>query len=296
MDCRHLFEGKKITVLGLGVLGRAVGDAEFLAQNGAFVTVTDKKNESELFESVERLRKYPNVTFHLGGHQDNDFIHADMVVKAAGVRLDSPEIALSHKSGVQVVMSTALFALYAVQEGAKVVGVTGTRGKSTTTQMIYESLRAVGGRDVLLGGNVRGVSTLAMLPQVQKSTIAVLELDSWQLQGFGELKISPQVAVFTNLMPDHQNYYPDMGSYFSDKANIYRFQKQGDTLVVGESIMGQVRADNPPISPTSPDPIPSDWVLKIPGVHNRENAALASAALTALGVSVDEIKQSLESF
>ena len=229
MDYRRAFKNKRITLLGLGLLGRGVGDAEFLAKCGAQVIVTDKKTETELAASVAKLKKYPNVTFRLGGHRKEDFEDCDMVLKAAGVPLDSPEIAAARAAGVPVTMSTALFAKYAIAAGAKIVGVTGTRGKTTVAHMIHHSLisafaKASADRRAFLGGNVRGISTLSMLPDVRKGDVAVLELDSWQLQGFGDLKISPNISVFTNLMPDHQNYYKDMDEYFTDKANIFRHQ------------------------------------------------------------------------
>src|SRR3989344_1971829 len=218
------FKGKRITILGLGLLGRGVGDVAFLAKCGAKVLVTDKKNGSELAASVEKLKHYSNVQFKLGGHGPEDFKHCDMVLKAAGVRLDSPEVAVAREAGIQIAMATALFAKYAAEAGVTIVGVTGTRGKSTITHMLYHCLveadkhldlnrakgavgRTIRQRRIVLGGNVRGLSTLALLPEVKAGDIAVLELDSWQLQGFGELNISPHVAVFSNLMPDHQNYY-----------------------------------------------------------------------------------------
>ena len=139
--------------------------------------------------------------------------------------------------------------------GIKIIGVTGTRGKSTTTHLIHEILEAAQGlsfgslsRKVLgqekaalgkifLGGNVRGLATLPLLKKVKVGDIVVMELDSWQLQGFGDSKISPNIAVFTNLMVDHQNYYHNnMELYFADKANIYRWQKEGDYLVVGNEV------------------------------------------------------------
>ena len=296
---REYFKGKKITLMGLGLLGRGIGDAEFLAECGAIVTVTDKKTEAELAESVERLKKYPNITFHLGGHREEDFVTTDLVIKAAGVPLDSPEIAAARKAGVQVAMSTALFAKFAIDAGAKVVGVTGTRGKSTITQMIAHTLIRAN-KQIVLGGNVRGVSTLAMLPKLSKdypwTTIVVLELDSWQLQGFWDLKISPNIAVFTNLMPDHQNYYASMEQYFEDKANIFRYQHAGDTLIVGESVKEQAEAARPPVAPQVPLAIPADWRLRVIGEHNRENASFAAAALRALGLSGEEIRSGLESF
>lgn len=288
-------KGKGITVLGLGLLGRGVGDVEFLAKCGAHVTVTDRKTEHELAESVERLKQYSNVVLKLGGHHIEDFTHADLVLKAAGVRLDSPEIAAAHEAGVPVAMSTALFAKYASEAGVKIVGVTGTRGKSTVSHMIFHVLKSAGKR-AHLGGNVRGISTLAMLPEVEAGDIAVLELDSWQLQGFGELRISPHVSVFTNLMPDHQNYYRDMDEYFADKANIFKYQKQGDTLIIGGSVAARVRAARPPVEPLMPDTLASDVMLRIPGVHNRHNAALAAAALLTLGLNAEQIRTGLESF
>jgi len=287
--------------MGLGLLGRGVGDAEFLAQCGAEVIVTDKKSEAELAESVAKLKKYPNITFHLGEHEEKDFTNADMVIKAAGVPLDSPEVAAARAAGVSVVMSTALFAKYAMEAGAKLVGVTGTRGKSTTTQMIYEILKAAG-KKVLLGGNVRGISTLAMLPLVEKDTIAVLELDSWQLQGFGDLKISPNISVFTNLMPDHLNYYHgDMGAYLADKAEIFLHQGPADFLLVGEqcsklildTYTGKIKAQRHIVHVEN---LPLGLRLRIPGEHNRLNAACALRVLRILDISDDEIKSGLESF
>lgn len=291
----EFFKGKRVTLLGLGLLGRGVGDAEFLAQCGANVTVTDAKTEEQLAESVAKLKKYSNIAFRLGGHQKEDFEKCDLVIKSAGVRLDSPEIATARTAGVPVAMSTALFAKYAMETGAKIVGVTGTRGKSTVSHIIHHVLIRANKRTVL-GGNIRGISTLAMLPEIKAGDVAVLELDSWQLQGFGDLKISPNISVFTNLMPDHQNYYRDMDGYFADKANIFRYQHIGDVLIVGGSIADRVRAAQPPLDPVIPEKIPSDWKLKIVGEHNRENASFANAALQALGLSDGEIKIGIESF
>jgi UDP-N-acetylmuramoylalanine--D-glutamate ligase len=296
---QEAFSGKKVTMLGLGLLGRGVGDAEFIAKCGALLTVTDKKSEEELAPSVEKLRQYSNITFHLGGHQLQDFTEADLVIKAAGVRLDSPEVAAARKAGVPVTMSTALFAKFAMAGGVKIVGVTGTRGKSTISHMIFHCLKAAGSasrRNVHLGGNVRGVSTLALLPQVKPGDVAVLELDSWQLQGFGDLGISPHVAIFSNLMPDHQNYYQNIDEYFADKANIFRYQKSDDTLIIGEGVQDRVRAARPPVEPIVPGHLPKDWRLHVPGGHNRHNGSLAASALLALGLTAQQIQMGLESF
>jgi UDP-N-acetylmuramoylalanine--D-glutamate ligase len=124
-----------------------------------------------------------------------------------------------------------------------------------------------------------------------------LELDSWQLQGFGDLKISPNVSVFTNLQDDHLNYYSNNRKlYFSDKANIFRFQKKGDVLIAGREISKLIKKENPPVAPVIPKPLPEKIKLNIRGEHNRENAALAAAAASALGVSGKDIEEGLKSF
>ena len=289
-----LFRGKKVTLMGLGLLGRGVGDAEFLAQCGAHVVVTDIKTEHELEDSIKRLSMY-DMTFHLGGHRMEDFTSADIVIKGAGVPLRSHYIDAAKAAGVPVFMSTALFSQLAMEQGVRIIGVTGTRGKSTTSYLINRSL-AHAGEATHYGGNVRGVSTLAMLAKIKRGDFAVLELDSWQLQGFGELHISPQIAVFTNLMPDHLNYYPDMAIYFADKANIFRYQKEGDFLFVGPSVEEQVRQANPPVEPIVPPLPPKEWKIQIRGQHNLENVALSSAALRAAGLSEDEIRTGVETF
>jgi UDP-N-acetylmuramoylalanine--D-glutamate ligase len=289
------FAGKRITLMGLGLLGRGVGDAAFLAGLGARLTVTDRKSKEELAASVEQLAAYSNIAYVLGEHRLEDFRQADMVIKAAGVPLNSPYIEESKKAGVPVYMSTALFAKFAMESGGRLVGITGTRGKSTVTHLIHHALEQ-SGRRTHLGGNVRGLSTLAMLPDVRAADHVVLELDSWQLQGFGDLRLSPDVAVFTNLQPDHLNYYPDLDTYFDDKANIFRHQKAGAHLIAGSSVAERIRAARPPIAPVVPEPLPASWSLCIIGPHNRENAALAAEALRALGLEESVIQRGLESF
>ncbi len=298
MDASAHFRGKKITLMGLGLLGRGVGDAKYLAECGAELIVTDRKTREELVESVAQLEEFSNITFVLGQHRDEDFRDRDLIVKAAGVPLDSPYIARAQEAGIPVRMSADLFMEYA---DIPVIGVTGTRGKSTVTHMIHAILKEAG-KPVVLGGNVRGVSTLALLTEITPAHLAVLELDSWQCQGLGYANLSPQVAVFTTFMSDHANYYKnDPGQYLADKANIFLYQAPGDTLIVGkqcapilieafgEHIVGDmIIADE--------SRLPSEWTLKIPGQHNRYNAALALMAARALGIEDDVSRRALESF
>ena len=304
MDYRSFFEGKKVTQMGLGLLGRGVGDAEFLAEMGAELVVTDLKNEEELKQSLERLKPYSNVTYHLGGHRLEDFKNRDFILKAAGVPLDSPFIAEARKNGIPVYVSSALFAKLA-PKGVTLIGMTGTRGNSTVTHMVYEVLRGAhekSGTAVFLGGNVQGLSTLALLSKIKPNDSVVLELDSWQLQGFGDSKISPHVSIFTTFFDDHLNYYKnDRDLYLADKANAFKYQGKDDFLILGEQVESLIRERyskeiKSKIIVARAVSLPKDLKLQIPGQHNRDNAACAFEAAKALSIPEGEIKSGLENF
>ncbi|HUY62306.1 MAG TPA: UDP-N-acetylmuramoyl-L-alanine--D-glutamate ligase [Candidatus Paceibacterota bacterium] len=298
MDASAYFRGKKITVMGLGLLGRGVGDARYLAECGADLIVTDLKSREDLAASVAELEGFPNVRFTLGKHRLEDFRNRDLVLKAAGVPLDSPFVAEAKKNGIPVRMSADLFMELS---DIPCVGITGTRGKSTVTHMTAAILEGAG-KKALLGGNVRGVSTLTLLKEATPGHTAVLELDSWQCQGLGEAGLSPHIAVFTTFLQDHANYYKDdPAAYLADKSNVFMYQSPDDTLVIGKQCapllvetFGESIVANVVIADESK--LPADWTLKVPGVHNRYDAALALAAARAVGISDDASKRVLEAF
>jgi len=304
-ELKAFFSGKRVTVMGLGLLGRGVGSAIFLAECGARLTVTDLKSRRELQPSLMKLRRFKGIRYVLGGHRLEDFsaaggrVRPDFILKAAGVPLDSPFVAEARRSGIPIEMDASLFMKLA-PAGVKIIGVTGTRGKTTTTLLIYGILKkAFGSRRVFLGGNIKDVATLPLLQKVRSGDFVVLELDSWQLEGLGEARLSPPFAVFTTFYPDHMNYYHgSIERYFEDKAAIFRFQRAGDILVVGEQAAERVRRARPPapLIVARPDLVPSAWRLKIIGRHNRANTACAVAAARALHVSNTVIKKAVESF
>lgn len=299
MDVSGYFAGKKITVMGLGLLGRGVGDVRFLASQGAELIVTDLKSAEALAPSLEALKEFSNIRFVLGEHRLEDFRDRDLILKAPNTPLDSVYVAEAETHGIPVTMSTALFARFAREHGAAIIGITGTRGKTTTTQMIEHILKTTG-KKVLLGGNTRGVSTLALLPDVTPGTVAVLELDSWQLQGFRAEELSPHIAVFTTFFPDHQDYYPDMDTYLADKAEIFLHQGPDDTLVLGEQVVPLLeplyrKAIVSAVVVASPEVVP-EGTLIIPGTHNRMDAACALEAVLAFGVEREEALRALATF
>ncbi len=292
---QQFFDQKSVTVMGLGVLGRGVGDTAFMAENGAHIAVTDIKTEADLASSLEVLKKYPNLTYTLGRHQKEDFEGKDFIMKAAGVPYDSEYIEYAKKLKIPVYMSAALLSNIIMKrvDGVTIIGVTGTRGKSTVTQLIAYILASTGLR-VHIGGNVRGVANLPLLDSVEEGDFLVMELDSWQLQGFGDMEISPHIAVFTSFLDDHMNYYKnDKELYFKDKANIYRHQTEYDVLIASQQASHEI-LKREKVAMVVPGH--QQFEMKLIGVHNQVAAQLAYEAASQCGVSDEEIRSAIAKF
>ena len=297
------FRDKNITVMGLGLLGRGVGVVKFLVGKGARVTVTDLKNERDLAPSVREIKNFLKnkkgahpIKFILEKHRLEDFRNVDMVFKAAGVPLDSPFIAEAKKNDIPVFMDDALFGREA---SCKIIGVTGTRGKTTTSNLIYEIAETTG-KKTYFAGNVRGMATLPLLDKVKKNDVAVLELSSWQLQGWRDLKISPEISVVTNIYPDHQNYYKNsMAKYVHDKEAIFANQTKNDFLVLNKNCAWckkMAKRARGKLVWFSANDVPRGWNIKILGEHNLENIAAAVAVGKILGLPIAKIKKTVENF
>ncbi len=299
-DYKNYFKGKKITLMGLGLLGRGVGDAQFLSECGADLIVTDLKTAKDLAPSLKKLSKFKNIKFVLGEHRMEDFKNRDMIIKAAGVPLDSVFIAEAKKNKIPIEMDSSLF-LKMAPPRILTIGVTGTRGKSTVTQLIYEIIK-LSKRRIHLGGNIRGLATLPMLKKIKSGDIVLMELDSWQLQGFGEIKISPHIAVFTSFLSDHLNYYGgDTKRYFLDKANIFLYQKREDYLVTNTETLRKIKkykADIPKNNVILRDGknLSKSLKPKLLGEHNKSNLVLAIAVGEILRIPYPLIKKVTENF
>jgi len=241
---KEKYEGKKVLVVGLGLQGGGVGVAKFFSELGAYVIVTDKKSEKQLLPSIEKLKDFKNIDYHLGGHHQDDFITADNIFKGPSVPWD-----------------------------LKLIGITGTRGKSTTTNLIYQLLKN-SGFNVFLGGGLPGISTIEYLKVADKNSFLVAELSSWALSGFHRAKISPHISVLTNLYPDHLNYYKNIDDYFYDKAAIFIYQNKNDFLVVNSQLNSQIKKFSPKsnIFYFSKEDFPFQLTY-LKGDHNLENAA-----------------------
>ena len=222
---RGPFNGKAVTVVGLGRFGGGLGVTGWLCSQGARVTVSDKAPADSLADSVRALKGL-DVTLHLGEHLEEDFLQADLLIVNPAVRKDMPLLAKALRAGVPY---TTEINLFLERCRGTVVGVTGSVGKSTTTAMIGAILSR--SMKTHVGGNIGG-SLLEALPRIRKGDAVVLELSSFQLDDLPLIGISPHVAVVTNLTDNHTDWHGGMKGYIAAKKNIFRFQKPGDVLVL----------------------------------------------------------------
>ncbi|HVE43475.1 MAG TPA: UDP-N-acetylmuramoyl-L-alanine--D-glutamate ligase [Planctomycetota bacterium] len=204
-------EGRRVTVMGLGLFGGGLGVTRFLVRSGAKVTVTDSKNETELRESVEQLRSLP-VTFRLGGHDERDFRDADLVIVNPAVPETNPYLKLARA------LETEMNLFFKLCRAKAILGVTGSNGKTTTTTLIGEILKKHPKRS-WVGGNI-GISLLESLPEIAPDHLVALELSSFQLENLGMLDRSPQVGVVLNISPNHLDRHGTMENYIAAKRQI----------------------------------------------------------------------------
>jgi len=225
-----MFNNKTVLIMGLGLHGGGIGAANYFASKGARVIVTDLKQARELKESVEKLGHRERMRFVFGRHEYDDFASADIIIKNPGVRADSPYIKFAVDHGAVVETDIGIFLHEIRNITANIVGVTGTKGKSTTASIVYSIIKSRY-PDTFVSGNITG-SVFDIIDKVKKDSYVVLELSSFQLGGIADKGYSPRIGIFTNLMQDHLNFYNSMEDYFNDKSVIYRFQGKGDVLVV----------------------------------------------------------------
>lgn len=221
-------EDRKITVMGIGLHGGAVSMIKWLLGQGARVTATDMKSEKELAPSLDQLNGSPNLTVVAGRHRIEDFEKADMVINNPAVRWDNRFIKAALDRNVPVEMDSSLF--FKLCPSRNIIGVTGTKGKTTTSLLLYEILMAAGKKAVKVGIGQEAV--MDKLTLVDQDTFVVFELSSWRLSALGRVGISPPVAVVTNIYQDHLNYYGSMAEYVADKRAIFLHQTPSDFVVL----------------------------------------------------------------
>lgn len=289
---RSQYSGKRILVVGLGIQGGGVGVTKFFAELGAQVTVTDLKDENVLADSIKQLQGL-GIKYTLGEHKLEDFLKSDVIFKGPSVPWYTPEIIKAIRKGILVEMEVSFFASICP---TSIIGVTGTRGKSTVSTIIYDVLREQG-RSVYLAGNITQTSTINLLKDISKDDLVVLELSSWQLSGFHRKKLSPHISVFTNIYPDHLNFYKNIDDYLYDKKAIYLYQSENDFLIANEDLKTKIMADNPTSKVTffSKDDFQDNFEY-VMGEHNRDNAGAVMKVAEVLGLDLDKARKTIKKF
>ena len=283
------FKGKKVAVIGLGIEGR---DAiNFLLEKGADVTLFDKNEVSDLsFDGIDKDR----IGIVAGENYLKDGLSGfEFVVRSPGVYRFIPEIVEAESRGVEI---TSAIKIFFEECPAKIIGVTGTKGKGTTSTLIYEILKSAG-KDVYLSGNI-GKPYLGLLPALKEDSWVVLEMSSFQLM---DMKVSPHISVVLNITEDHLDWHKDRNEYVSAKANIVKYQSQSDFAVVNEEYETSRNFANLTKAMStlfSKDKLEAKFKegLLLRGEHNLENIAAAVTVGKCIGVSEETILETVRNF
>lgn len=282
--------GRRVSVIGLGRFGGGVGVTQWLCSQGAKVTVSDAASPQSLAESISALDRL-DVELHIGGHIEDDFTKADLLVVNPAVPKESPLLKLAEKAGVP---RTSEINLFLERCPAQVVGITGSVGKSTTTAMTGAVLATK--FKTFVGGNI-GKSLLNDLDKITKKSVVVLELSSFQLEDLPIIGISPNVALITNMAANHLDRHGTMLAYGNAKKNIYRYQS-GDDVAIFNSLDKEV-ASWAKDAPANTDFFPTkgaDFKLAVPGQHNQLNAQAAWAIARQFGMTKTQVSAALKNF
>ncbi len=306
-------QGKRVTVFGLGKGRTSAGLAQFLARVGAIITVTDTRAAGELSEGIARLGDLP-VSLRLGVRDDEAIADADYLFVIPGTPPTVSTIVRAHGLGIPILTEIGLFFRLCP---APIVGITGTKGKTTTTTLIGRVL-AQGDRPVIVAGNI-GEAIIPRVPEITPRHWVVLELSSFQLE---TLATSPHVAVVTNVTDDHLDYHGSHDAYVRAKRSIIAWQRRDDVAVLNlddpEVVAMHTGSDGQlfPFSLTqrlrrgafldgerlvvsegrSRHDLFAAAELRIPGRHNVANALAASAVGVIAGIPDARIAEALRTF
>ena len=302
-EFKYNVAGKNITVIGIGISNLPL--IKYLVSLGTNVTACDRRSAEDLGENYTELEKL-GVKFNLGdGYLNN--LSGDMIFKTPGMRYDVPELLKAKENGSIVTSEMEVFFEVCPSH---IIAVTGSDGKTTTTTLIHKMMTDAGYK-TWLGGNI-GNPLLTDTEKMKENDWVILELSSFQLH---TMRKSPEIAVITNISPNHLDMHKDYKEYIDAKKNIMLYQNEGDTLIVNAD--NQVTADigksaNGAVKYFSRNGMADVYLdgniikrgiveilnikdIKIPGMHNVENYMAAIAAVSGL-VSKDVIVNVAKTF
>jgi UDP-N-acetylmuramoylalanine--D-glutamate ligase len=310
---RESFAGKKILVMGLGRFGGGVDAAQFAHRAGAKVIVTDLASAEQLDGSIRQLQSLAGIEFHLGSHEPADFERADIVIANPAVPNDNEFLQIARRAGKCVTSQIGLFFELCP---AQIIGITGANGKSTTTALTAHvlekarrDLRHKKYEKVWLSGNIGNQPLLTVLNQIEADDLVILELSSFQVEQLAQIQKAPNVALLTNLTPNHLDRYETFANYCAAKENIFKFQKPGencpavsifnaqDEVAAGWLAKYSKEAGRICIKFSSDDVSQEiRSVFRLPGRANLSNLAAAMAIARHFGVDDEQVISCLPEF
>lgn len=307
-------KNKRVLVVGLGKSGIAA--AMFLRQQGARVTVSDARSAAALAEEIPALLE-AGIMVESGGHGLLTFRRQDLIVISPGVPLDTPEVRQVISFGVPVIGELELASRFLK---GRILAITGSNGKTTTTTLVGKIL-AEGGLPTLVGGNI-GTPVISLISESTDETVNVLEVSSFQLETIEQFR--PWIAVVLNITPDHLDRHGSFENYAAMKARITENQQAEDFLVLNaedkptQMVAAKTKAQIFWFSPRRPikqgtfvygdsivfvpregakaEPIMPVAEIPLKGSHNVENVLAAICAARLAGVAAEKIRASVTSF
>src|ERR1700686_3297923 len=305
-------KNKRVLVVGLARTG--IATALFCAGRGAAVTATDSRGEAEIGEEIVAKLRDANVRLELGGHQEQIFLRQDLIIPSPGVPADAPLLQAARAKGVTIWSEVELADRFL---DGRLIGITGSNGKTTTTSLIEHILKNAG-FSTILAGNI-GTPLISRVEQTSDDTITVVELSSFQLELIETFR--PNISVFLNLTPDHLDRHHTLEEYGRAKARIFENQTEADSAVLN--------ADDPATTSLAPAKPHVYWFsrkqrvvqgafvqeneivfrhdgeeeavlslqeISLAGAHNVENVLAAVAATRLAGAEPTAITKGVRSF
>ncbi len=303
-------EDKKVLVVGLGRTGEAICD--FLLQHGAHVKVSEKKTKEELGPEITDWEK-KGIMMETGEHDEASFIEADLIVPSPGIPW-IPELDAAVKKGIRILSEIELAFLFLK---GKIVGITGTNGKSTTATLTHKILKE-GGHQAFLAGNI-GNPLINFVENSLDNHVYVTELSSFQLKHIEQFRAA--VSVFLNVSPDHLDWHPSFDDYYESKKKLLSTQRENDITILNkddplvwelkDKTKSRVFAFSRKTDVDQGCFLRDNWLIlkdsreeklmrapEIPlfGIHNLENVMASALVGHTLDIPVSRIRESVASF
>lgn len=297
--------------MGLGRFGGGLDSALFAAKAGAKVLITDLANEAELEDSLGKLKKY-DIRFRLGEHCEDDFRRTQILIVNPAVPPDNKYIEIARKAGTLVTSQMELFFQLCP---ARIIGITGANGKSTTSSLTAHLLKSgrgqedVGYSNVWLGGNIGHQPLLEIVDQIKDDDLVVLEISNFQLEQLAQIHAAPDIALITNLTANHLDRHGTFEAYCCVKEGVF----QDQNLDAETPVVSIFNAEDPitlawyqkylkdaerKCLVFSADDVPDEYaeVFRLPGRVNCSNLAAALTIVSCFSIDPKRIKKAIQSF